>query len=161
MAESGKSKWFHKLGPKPSSKHLNGIIGPVQHIRLFRDFRFLDVRKTKIAEKSYVLNWTYRFHFDVLRQVWALIYETTLIFPIRPSDKILKFSITREYSSFEHQFPGKQDLIRENGLRIRTQRGQITLGYIAVFQCFSINFNMTDCIGKTLGKYAEYCNGYP
>jgi hypothetical protein len=43
------------------------------------------------------------------------------------------FSITREYSSFEHQFPGKQDLIRENGLRIRTQRGQITLGHIAVF----------------------------
>jgi hypothetical protein len=63
----------------------------------------------------------------------ALVYETTLIFPIRPSDKILKFSITREYSSFEHQFPGKQDLIRENGLQIRTQRGQITLGHIAVF----------------------------
>jgi hypothetical protein len=37
------------------------------------------------------------------------------------------------YSTFEHQFPGKQDLIRENGLRIRTQHDQITLGHIAVF----------------------------
>jgi hypothetical protein len=45
----GKSKWFHKLEPKPSSKHQNGTIGPVQHIRLFRDFSFLDVRKTKIG----------------------------------------------------------------------------------------------------------------
>jgi hypothetical protein len=59
MAESGKSKWFHKLVPKPTSKHQNGIIGPVQHIGFFRDFRFLDVRKTKIAEKSYMFNWTY------------------------------------------------------------------------------------------------------
>jgi hypothetical protein len=33
MAESGKSKWFHKLEPKSSSKHQNGIIGPVEHIR--------------------------------------------------------------------------------------------------------------------------------
>jgi hypothetical protein len=65
--------------------------------------------------------------------VWALVNETTLFFSIRPSDKILKFLITREYSSFEHQFPGKQDLIRENGLRIRTQHGQITPGHIAVF----------------------------
>jgi hypothetical protein len=51
----------------------------------------------------------------------ALVYETTLVFSIRPSNKIFKFSITREYSSFEHQFPGIQDLIRENGLRIRIQ----------------------------------------
>jgi hypothetical protein len=36
MAESGKSKWFHKLGPKHSSKHQNGIIGPVQHIGFFQ-----------------------------------------------------------------------------------------------------------------------------
>jgi hypothetical protein len=59
MAESGKSNWFHKLGPKPTSKHRNGIIGLVEHIRLFRDFKFLDVRKTEIAEKSYMLYWTY------------------------------------------------------------------------------------------------------
>ncbi len=69
-----------------------------------------------------------------------------MISPIRPQDKILKFPITREYSSFEHQFPRKQDLIREIGLRIRTRHGQITLGHIAVFYCFSINFNMTDCV---------------
>ncbi len=136
MAESGKPKWFYKLGPKPTSKHQNGIIGPVEHIRLFRDFSFSNIKKSKIAEKTYKLYWTY--DFDVLNQVWALVYETILIFPIRPSGKILKFSITREYSSFEHQFPGKQDLIRENGLRIWTQRGQITLGYIAVFQCFFV-----------------------
>jgi hypothetical protein len=59
MAESGKSKWFHKLEPKPSSKHQNGIIGPVEHIRLFRDFSFSNIQKFKIAEKSYMLNWTY------------------------------------------------------------------------------------------------------
>jgi hypothetical protein len=59
MAKYGNPKWFHKLGPKPTSKHQNAIIGPVQHIRLFRDFRFLDVRKTKIAQKSYMLYWTY------------------------------------------------------------------------------------------------------
>ncbi len=59
MAESGKSKWFHKLEPNPTSKHQNAIIGPVQYIVFFRDFRYLDVRKTKIAEKSYMFNWTY------------------------------------------------------------------------------------------------------
>ncbi len=59
MAESGKPKWFHKLESKPSSKHQNGIIGPVQLIGFFRDFRLFDVRKTKIAEKSYMFNWTY------------------------------------------------------------------------------------------------------
>jgi hypothetical protein len=59
MTESGKSKWFHKLEPKSSSKYQYGIIGPVQHKGFFHDFRFLDVRKTKIAEKSYMLNWTY------------------------------------------------------------------------------------------------------
>jgi hypothetical protein len=83
MAELGKPKWFHKLEPKPTSKHPNGIIGPVQHIRHFHDFGFSNIQKSKIH------------------------YETTLVFPIRPSDKILKFSITREYSSFEHEFPGK------------------------------------------------------
>jgi hypothetical protein len=46
--------------------------------------------------------------FVALRGVVEKLYETTLVFPIRPSDKILKFSITREYSSFEHQFPGKR-----------------------------------------------------
>jgi hypothetical protein len=44
MAESGKPKWFHILGPKPSSKHQNGIIGPFQHIRLFAILVF---RKSK------------------------------------------------------------------------------------------------------------------
>jgi hypothetical protein len=44
MPESGKPRWFHKLGPKPSSKHQNGTIGPVEHIIVFRDFRFFDVR---------------------------------------------------------------------------------------------------------------------
>ncbi len=44
MAESGEPKWFHKLGPKPSSKHQNGIIGPAQHIRLFPK---IDVRTSK------------------------------------------------------------------------------------------------------------------
>jgi hypothetical protein len=34
MAESGKPKWFHKLEPKPSSKHQNGIIGPVQIVEI-------------------------------------------------------------------------------------------------------------------------------
>jgi hypothetical protein len=58
MAESGKPKWFHKLKPKPTSKYQNGIIGPVQHIGFFRDFRSLDVQKTKIAEKSYMFNRT-------------------------------------------------------------------------------------------------------
>ncbi len=131
MAESGKPRWFHKLEPKPSSKHPNGIIGPVEHIRLFRDFSFSNIQKSKIAEKSYYVELDLWFHFDVLRQIWALVYETTLVFPIRPSNKILKFSITREYSKFEHQFPGKQDLIRENGLRIRTQHDRI-----AAFQYF-------------------------
>jgi hypothetical protein len=51
MAESGKPKWFHKLEPKPTSKHQNGIIAPVQHIRLFRDFTFSNIKKSKIAEK--------------------------------------------------------------------------------------------------------------
>jgi hypothetical protein len=46
------------------------------------------------------------------------------IFP----DQIL-FSRYNSYNGFEHQFPGKQDLIRENGIRIRTQHGQITLGH--------------------------------
>jgi hypothetical protein len=59
MAESGKSKWFHKLESKTSSKHRNGIIGPVEHIRLFRDFSFSNIQKSKIAEKSYMFNWTY------------------------------------------------------------------------------------------------------
>ncbi len=54
MAESGKSKWFHKLGPKSTSKHQNGIIGPVEHIRLFRDFSFSNIQKSKIAEKTRV-----------------------------------------------------------------------------------------------------------
>jgi hypothetical protein len=62
-------------------------------------------------------------------------FETTLVFPIQVPDKILKFSITREYSSFEHQFPGKQDLPRENGLWIRTQHGQITLESLGIV-CF-------------------------
>ncbi len=59
MAESGKSKWFHKLEPKPTPKHQNGIIGPVQLIRLFRDFSFSNIQKSKIAEKTYKFNWTY------------------------------------------------------------------------------------------------------
>ncbi len=59
MAESEKSKWFHKLDPKPTSKHQNGIMGPVEHIRLFRDFSFSNIQKTKIAENSYMLYWTY------------------------------------------------------------------------------------------------------
>jgi hypothetical protein len=61
MAESGKSKWFHKLKlrPKPTSKHSNGIIGPVQHIRVFRDFSFSNIKKSKTAEKTYKLYWTY------------------------------------------------------------------------------------------------------
>ncbi len=59
MAESEKPKWFHKLESKPSLKHQNGIIGPVQFIGFFRDIRLFDVRKTKIAEKSYRFNWTY------------------------------------------------------------------------------------------------------
>jgi hypothetical protein len=53
MAELGKPKWFHKLGHKPSSKHQNAIIGPVQHIRVLRDFSFSNIKKSKIAEKSY------------------------------------------------------------------------------------------------------------
>ncbi len=52
MAELGKPKWFHKLEPKPSSKHQNGIIGPVQHIRVFRDFNFSNIPKSKIAGKN-------------------------------------------------------------------------------------------------------------
>jgi hypothetical protein len=52
---------------KPSSKHQNGIISPVQHIGFFSDFRFLDVRKTKTAEKSYMLHWTY---FSIL-MLWT------------------------------------------------------------------------------------------
>jgi hypothetical protein len=55
MAESGKSKWFHKKGYKPTSKHQNGIIGPVQHMGFSPDFKFLDVRKLK-SRKSHMLN---------------------------------------------------------------------------------------------------------
>jgi hypothetical protein len=77
MAELGKPKWFHILGPKPGSKHQNGIIGPEPFtLGFFLDFRFFDVRKTK-----------------------------------------KKIQI----------FLGKQDFIRENGLRIRTQHSKITL----------------------------------
>jgi hypothetical protein len=54
MAKSGKPKWFHKLESKPSSKHQNRIIGPVQHIRLFRDFSFSNIQESKIAEVLYV-----------------------------------------------------------------------------------------------------------
>ncbi len=53
MAESEKPKWFHKLGPKPALKRQDGIIGPVEH----KDIWLLDVRKTKISEKSY-MSWT-------------------------------------------------------------------------------------------------------
>jgi hypothetical protein len=59
MAESGKPKWFHELWPKPSSKHQKGIIGPVEHIRPFRDFSFSNIQKSKIAEKTYMFNWAY------------------------------------------------------------------------------------------------------
>jgi hypothetical protein len=59
MVGSGKSDRFRKLEAKHISKHQNGIIGPVQHIGVFRDFSFFDVRKTKIAENSYKLYWTY------------------------------------------------------------------------------------------------------
>jgi hypothetical protein len=52
MAETGKPKWFHKLGSKPSSKSWNGNQGPVQHIRVFRDFSFSNIKKSKIAEKK-------------------------------------------------------------------------------------------------------------
>jgi hypothetical protein len=55
MAELGKPKWFHELWSKPTSKYQNGIIGPVQHIRLFRDFSFSNIQKSKIAEKSYIV----------------------------------------------------------------------------------------------------------
>jgi hypothetical protein len=40
---------------------------------------------------------------------------------IRSKNKISNYNI------FEYQFPGKQDLIRENGLQIWTQHCQITL----------------------------------
>jgi hypothetical protein len=188
MTESGKSKWFHKLGPKPSSKHQNGIIGLVEHIDfsailVFRTSKNLKSRKKPISctgpmipfwcfelgleqpwptrgpraacgpwsslmwpscslwktlfwsKIDYIFRKTPNFvpQNDDFSKMWPSSrfgLAMALIFSIRPSDKIFNFSIT---SSFEHQFPGKQDLIRENGLRIRTQRGQITLGHIVVF----------------------------
>jgi hypothetical protein len=61
MAESGKPNRFHKLGPKPTSKHPNGTIGSVQHIRFFRDFSFSNIKKSKIAEKNYKLYYMISF----------------------------------------------------------------------------------------------------
>ncbi len=59
----------------------------------------------------------------------TLVYETGLISPIRPTDKILKSQIITVITVLNINF-------RENGLRIRTKHGQITLGRIAVFKCF-------------------------
>ncbi len=77
MAESGKPKWFYKLEPKPSSKHQKGIIGPVQHIRLFRDFSFSNIQKSKIAEKSYMFNSAWS---DLAWSNYSRTYSRFLVF---------------------------------------------------------------------------------
>ncbi len=50
MAESGKPKWFNKLGPKPTSKHPNGTIGPeFSAILIFRTSKNLKSRQKPIS----------------------------------------------------------------------------------------------------------------